>query len=70
MSRETHVQFCEGLGVQLLGATHPGRRFRATHGHEVSSPGGSHPEALAELYVSLSTHTAPTMEPRRTPICQ
>ena len=22
MSRETHVQFCEGLGVQLLGATH------------------------------------------------
>src|SRR5215475_15350592 len=38
--------------------------------HEVSSPGESHPEALAELYVSLSTHTAPTMEPRRTPICQ
>src|SRR5215813_4597457 len=36
----------------------------------VSSPGESHPEALAELYVSLSTHTAPTMEPRRTPICQ
>jgi hypothetical protein len=36
----------------------------------VSRPGESHPEALAELYVSLSTHTAPTMEPRRTPICQ
>jgi len=36
----------------------------------VSSPGESHPEALAELYVSLSTHTAPNMEPRRTPICQ
>ena len=36
----------------------------------VSSPGESHPEALAELYVSLSTHTAPIMEPRRTPICQ
>jgi len=33
----------------------------------VSSPGESHPEALAELYVSLSTHTAPNMEPRRTP---
>src|SRR5713226_9608274 len=36
----------------------------------VSSPGESHPEALAELYVSLSTHTAPFMEPRRAPICQ
>jgi hypothetical protein len=36
----------------------------------VSSPGESHPEALAELYVSLSTHTAPIMEPRRAPICQ
>jgi hypothetical protein len=28
-----------------------------------SCPGESHPEALAELYVSLSTHTAPIMEP-------
>src|SRR5271157_1747120 len=37
---------------------------------QVSRPGESHPEALAELYVSLSTHTAPIMEPRRTPICQ
>src|ERR1700680_4196232 len=36
----------------------------------VSSPGESHPEALAELYVSLSTHTAPIMEPCRAPICQ
>jgi hypothetical protein len=36
----------------------------------VSRPGESHPEALAELYVSLSTHTAPIMEPRRIPICQ
>jgi len=36
----------------------------------VSSPGESHPEALAELYVNLSTHTAPIMEPRRAPICQ
>jgi len=36
----------------------------------VSRPGESHPEALAELDVSLSTHTAPIMEPRRTPICQ
>ena len=36
----------------------------------MSSPGESHPEALAELYVSLSTHTAPVTEPRRAPICQ
>ena len=36
----------------------------------VSSPRESHPEALAELYVSLSTHTGPIMEPRRVPICQ
>ena len=40
-----------------------------TH-HKVSRLGELHPEALAELYVSLSTHTAPIMEPRRTPICQ
>jgi hypothetical protein len=32
---------------------------------KVSSPGESHPEALAELYVSLSTHTAPIKEPCR-----
>jgi hypothetical protein len=25
MSRETHVQFCERLGVKLPGATHPPR---------------------------------------------
>ncbi len=37
---------------------------------EVSSPGELHPEALSELYMNLSAHTAPTMEPRRTPICQ
>src|ERR1700693_6658589 len=36
----------------------------------VSRPGESHPEALAELHVRLSTHTAPNMEPRRTLICQ
>jgi hypothetical protein len=31
--------------------------------HPVSGPGEFHPEALAELYVSLSTHTAPIKEP-------
>ena len=36
----------------------------------VSSPGESHPEALSEPYLNLSAHTAPAMEPRRTPICQ
>jgi hypothetical protein len=39
-----------------------------THGSwRESRPGESHPEALAELYVSLSTHTAPIMEPRHVP---
>ena len=38
--------------------------------HQVSSPGESHPEALSEPCLSVSAHTAPTMEPRRTPICQ
>jgi Arabinose-binding domain of AraC transcription regulator, N-term len=46
-----------------------GSQFRAEY-VRVSSPGESHPEALAELYVSLSTHTAPIMEPRRARICQ
>jgi hypothetical protein len=38
--------------------------------HKVSSPGEFHPKALSEPYVNLSAHTAPAMEPRRTPICQ
>ena len=37
---------------------------------DVSSPGEIHPAALSELYMNLSAHTAPTVEPRRTPICQ
>jgi len=36
----------------------------------VSSPGESHPEALVEPYVSLSTHTAPIAEPGRVLSCQ
>jgi hypothetical protein len=35
-----------------------------------SRPGESHPEPLSEPYLNLSAHTAPAMEPRRTPICQ
>src|SRR5258708_22442130 len=38
--------------------------------HKVSRPGESHPEPLSEPYLNLSAHTAPAMEPRRTPICQ
>jgi hypothetical protein len=45
-------------------------RVGLTAGWEVSSPGELHPEALSELYMNLSAHTAPTMEPRRAPICQ
>ena len=37
---------------------------------QVSSAGESHPHALAEPYVNVSAHTAPAVEPRRTPICQ
>ena len=32
--------------------------------HGLSSPGESHPEALPELYVSVSTHTAPVVKNR------
>ena len=33
------------------------------HDDEVSSPGESHPRALAEPYVNLSAHTAPIIQP-------
>ena len=46
------------------------RRPLARQRHKVSRPGESHPEPLSEPYVNLSAHTAPAMEPRRTPICQ
>src|SRR5947209_9197285 len=36
--------------------------------HQVSSAGEFQPDALSEPYVNLSAHTAPSMEPRRTPI--
>src|SRR6476620_5566668 len=45
-------------------------RFAATENHAVSRPGDAHPEPLSEPYLNLSAHTAPAMEPRRTPICQ
>ena len=37
---------------------------------EVSRPGESHPEPLAEPYLNVSAHTAPITEPRRSPMCQ
>jgi hypothetical protein len=45
-------------------------RLRIHQDHQVSSPREFRPEALSEPYMNLSAHTAPTMEPRRTPICQ
>jgi len=44
--------------------------FCSAMNDEVSSARESHPDALAEPYVNVSAHTAPAMEPRRTPICQ
>src|SRR5450756_2113047 len=66
--------------MKLQPAFPPARSYRCSHllrfhlcpamHDRVSSPGESHPEALSEPYVNLSAHTAPAMEPRRTPICQ
>ena len=39
------------------------RRLRVAHDHGVSRPGESHPRALAELYVNVSAHTAPIIQP-------
>ena len=39
--------------------------FRNCSIARVSRPGESHPEALAEPYVTLSRHTAPIKEPPR-----
>ena len=35
--------------------------------HQVSRPGESHPRALAELYVNVSAHTAPIIQPPASP---
>ena len=35
----------------------------ASHQYRVSRPGESHPRALAELYVNVSAHTAPIIQP-------
>src|SRR5215472_10049232 len=65
---QLQTEFREPLPHLLLEMVHI-LSILETH-HEVSSPGEFHLEALSELYMNLSAHTAPTMEPRRTPICQ
>src|ERR1700674_4447201 len=52
--------FQEPLGIRPVLKAH----------HKVSRPGESHPEPLSEPCLNVSAHTAPAMEPRRTPICQ
>jgi hypothetical protein len=47
-----------------------GVRLVLKSGDEVSRPGESHPEPLSEPYLNVSAHTAPALEPRRTPTCQ
>src|SRR6202050_5578952 len=55
-----------GYGCPTLLGCHFGSEM-----HEgVSRRGESHPEPLSEPYLNLSAHTAPAMEPRRTPNCQ
>ena len=59
----------EGGSNGLLGELELGRGASGCEGRcrgreaEVSSAGGSHPQALAEPYVSVSTHTAPIIQP-------
>ena len=38
--------------------------------YKVSRPRESHPEPLVEPYLNLAAHTAPILEPSRTPSCQ
>jgi hypothetical protein len=69
--RLVHLEL-EPLGDESRDALHhPATRpFGANVDVTVSRPGESHPEPLSEPYLNLSAHTAPAMEPRRTPICQ
>src|ERR1700674_2752943 len=48
----------------------PRLALRLRQQHQVSRPGESPPEPLSEPCLNVSAHTAPAMEPRRTPICQ
>lgn len=53
---------CSNSGADRLQLRRPPLAATALHQAirlTLSSPGESHPEALPELYVSVSTHTAP-----------
>ena len=65
---QLHSQFVQN--PKRYGYRRPRFCCRFAGHYPVSSPGESHPEALSEPYLNLSAHTAPAMEPRRTPICQ
>ena len=65
--------FAHAVAMSILGLEIPSQRAGFLVGSAVlvvSSAGESHPRALSEPYVNLSAHTAPAVEPRRTPICQ
>ena len=47
-----------------MSSAFPSMPLKSSSGRE-SRPGESHPEALAEPYVTLSRHTAPIKEPPR-----
>jgi hypothetical protein len=53
------------LGMVLIRYRRPEQREDAIAGglHEVSRPGESHPQALAEPYRNVSAHTAPIIQP-------
>ena len=71
-SRFLRMDLRPELRQPLLKLSQKPLRFRPVleSRHEVSSAGGSHPDALSEPYMNVSAHTAPAMEPRRTPNCQ
>lgn len=66
------MQRQSGFRRPLLHRVQRPHRFglASTQNYEVSRPGEFHPEPLAEPYLNVSAHTAPAMEPRRTPIVQ
>jgi hypothetical protein len=66
--REFQSPFMEKIHPQRFALIFQGL-FRDPCDNEVSGAGESPPHALAAPYVNVSAHTAPALEPRRTPIC-
>jgi hypothetical protein len=58
---ELQVEFCEAL-AELSPKGLRVRQMLETD-HEVSRPGESHPQALAEPYMNVAAHTAPIIQP-------